>query len=1454
MTDIRKEIDLLINAQFRGRNELAAVPKTIAALEAALDKQTKAAQRGEASIDELKSTLLSLEQVKSTIAGGAGLIGSFQKLTAQIEKSEASVRKNAQAYDEYKKNLGDIAQATDQQRDKLQKLAAASDRSLATLTRQRAEYTAIEKSLKEAGVSTNDLANAEKNLLDQAAKLGVVMSRNRDAIKGYGDTVAKAREETRKLAEAEKLAAAQAAETARAREKAAEAQRAASAGQLRQSLDNKDSDAATRASQLAALRADITGRSRDAGLSKTADDADKAAKSFTTLARASSNLTPKVVSLREAVSSIISPTDEANKTIGGIETRISSLSNSFTKAKGPIKDYQTSMSQLKAAQAALGQQASLIDDFSRQTAALRAARAEFTQARAQVIQYAAAVRQGGDEGARFTKALADAQARAGASSAALAQQVAATRQVRDALRAAGLATNDLVASQARLNSSASASVAAMRQLGDATERYGVQQEKASSGERTTLNFAQRLRGQILSLTAAYVGLFGAVQTANSAIKATVDQDAINNRLAVAIDSNDADKIAKEYTYLRNRADYYGVGVKSLADSYGGYAIAAKSAGFQNDQTKFTFEQLTAGMRVLKLSTDQQGRAFTQLQQILSKTKPEMEDIKTIAESGFVGVQGLMARGLLSIGQTGVRAGTEVQDMFKLMKEGALDSGTAIFALAVQSEKELGKRIPEAIKSLSAEQGRFESQVFDFQKAIADSGWADAYKQVLIDLSVLIKSEDGARAAQAIGQAFSALAKTLIFLLSNIELVKAAAQAFIVIWAGNTFIGAIQGLMALSVAATAAGGAFGLARGAFILFATALAAWNIGKWANDQFTEVRQAGIYLVTSLDIAWTTIRHSFQAAFEVLPIFFQNVLATLLNSLTFFSRKVGSVLASLASAVGFDEVANALNTAVKDLTFETKSVDSVIAARKKSLEADLAAIKKIRDDSIEFEFSGGRASTPAASASGPTPQPGRPRSNLGPDDKKAEAAAKQRLADIAEITKALENLSTKTSKAQGESLKSQLDAVDTQYAELGRKIAALGGQQGIEFTKQFSDGIKAYKGEITANFNAKLLAEQQSLQKKIEDAEVASGRRSATNLDARLAAIKTKYAQTYREIEDYRAKLESNGQSTAGADQMKQRLDGEVETIKNLERQKFAYDELKRFEGDMQQLLQTRAASLRTIADLEEASIITTAQARSDSAKVIATMQPQIEALALEAQNFAISLGAAFDPIKIQQFIAQLTLAKTSAKGLNTELVITEKQFNEKLAAGITNVFGTFADNISQAIAGQKSWGDAIKATGRAFLQFAADFLREIAMMILKQLVLKALQSSGAFGGLFSAGAGVAHAGGVIGHTRNRTRQVSPGWFANAPRYHSGGMAGLGQDEYATILQRGEEVLTKDSPRNIMNGGSAQSGKKDPGTRFVLVDDRSKVAEAMASAEGDRVIIESIRRNAATVRQYTR
>jgi len=111
-------------------------------------------------------------------------------------------------------------------------------------------------------------------------------------------------------------------------------------------------------------------------------------------------------------------------------------------------------------------------------------------------------------------------------------------------------------------------------------------------------------------------------------------------------------------------------------------------------------------------------------------------------------------------------------------------------------------------------------------------------------------------------------------------------------------------------------------------------------------------------------------------------------------------------------------------------------------------------------------------------------------------------------------------------------------------------------------------------------------------------------------------------------------------------------------------------------------------------------------------------------------------------------------------------------------------------------------------------------------------------------------AHAGGVVG-ALNMTRTVHPAMFANAPRYHSGGVAGLAPDEYPTVLQRGEEVITRRDKRHRYNGGLDTEAKRSTPQRFIFVDDQRKGEELLRSAVGEEATLLNIGKNPGAVRE---
>jgi hypothetical protein len=152
-------------------------------------------------------------------------------------------------------------------------------------------------------------------------------------------------------------------------------------------------------------------------------------------------------------------------------------------------------------------------------------------------------------------------------------------------------------------------------------------------------------------------------------------------------------------------------------------------------------------------------------------------------------------------------------------------------------------------------------------------------------------------------------------------------------------------------------------------------------------------------------------------------------------------------------------------------------------------------------------------------------------------------------------------------------------------------------------------------------------------------------------------------------------------------------------------------------------------------------------------------------------------------------------------------------------------------------------------------------IAKAIIQFMILRALEkAAGLPPGTLTGGGGktglfgLFHSGGVVGSGSGSVRRDNPAAWNGAPKFHGGGMAGIRNDEYRTILKRGEEVLTEENPRHINNAGQNGGGTETAGVngfKQVLAFGDDEIAGAMSGPAGDKVQITFIRRHATMIKQ---
>ena len=229
-----------------------------------------------------------------------------------------------------------------------------------------------------------------------------------------------------------------------------------------------------------------------------------------------------------------------------------------------------------------------------------------------------------------------------------------------------------------------------------------------------------------------------------------------------------------------------------------------------------------------------------------------------------------------------------------------------------------------------------------------------------------------------------------------------------------------------------------------------------------------------------------------------------------------------------------------------------------------------------------------------------------------------------------------------------------------------------------------------------------------------------------------------------------------------------------------------------------------------------------------------------------------------ELDAIISKFETLKLGTTEWVTIMGIGGQQIAQLFASTATNALDKFAQAVAN---GENVFGSLLDA----FRQFAAEFLRQIAQMIIQQIIfnlvsgiLKSVAGGAVPGGgaPFGDGSNLTggiiripglHTGGIAGRDATFTRGISPAWFTNAAHYHTGGIAGLKPDEVPAILRRGEEVLTEADPRHRANGGG---GGGAPNIKIVnAIDAGDFVSKGLSTRTGEQALLNFIRANAGAV-----
>lgn len=354
----------------------------------------------------------------------------------------------------------------------------------------------------------------------------------------------------------------------------------------------------------------------------------------------------------------------------------------------------------------------------------------------------------------------------------------------------------------------------------------------------------------------------------------------------------------------------------------------------------------------------------------------------------------------------------------------------------------------------------------------------------------------------------------------------------------------------------------------------------------------------------------------------------------------------------------------------------------------------------------------------------------------------------------------------------------------------------------------------------------------------------------------------------------LRATGQAAAASaleiDQSYQQLRDELQSKGNTEavlhldividREK-ALAKLRALKEELDKIMSERSARRENARVDYDAGRISGGQYRAELDKIDAETKPQIRAVATSASSAASAAGDKGEAAKFKGIATGIDEADKASK----KFLPTLDDIEEKLAGGLTDAILKFADGTMSA--------------GEAFKSFAATFLREMAQMILKQLLFNAIKAAGSAMGIplpghsdggyvngFAVGgytgdggkyqpAGVVHAGEFV---LRKEVVAQPGARSFLALMNAVGMHALsGARGYADGGMVMPAITAPASPTYQMGTpadavGKAAAANLSVNQRLLPVLDPDLISEALKGPKGEELVTFHITRNPAKFRGY--
>lgn len=898
----------------------------------------------------------------------------------------------------------------------------------------------------------------------------------------------------------------------------------------------------------------------------------------------------------------------------------------------------------------------------------------------------------------------------------------------------------------------------------------------------------QLASSVGSLAPALLAAGAAALTFKAAFdftKQIENTDKLLNRIAFA--SRTQEDYGKNMQFLQQTAIQYGLELNNLTTQFAKFAGATMGTQLQGEQSRKVFESVAVAASAMGLSVEQQQRAFLALEQIVSKGKVSAEELRgqlgealpgafTIAAKAM-GVttqefDKMLAKGEVMAEDFLPKFAKELQNTFGPLALTQAQTFSAAMTrignvwdgvLMQMAEGDAISGITESLNELAnniiafTQSPAFDDMVEAFSSAfglVQDIviGWFDIVSDMVSEVRSLISDLVGVTEDGAEGQASAWASAALVVDAFRVAVTIALQAARVVI------VGFVTGISAAFAAIKLA-----------IQTVTVAVAGYMATWAN----RISSAGAFIRGVVAEIGAAFRGLGQIASAALAGNWDGVKA---GWAQFEAGIKGTVKVAAKTYKDYADKQQAIdNATTESMAANTDAFFATMDARGKTLKTTLADAQKTVGKSIKGfgnrgkktrMFGGGSKGKEGDGAAGD-------KGKAGGGDKAAKEAEKQQ----DELNKSI----IEKDKAQAEARRKVAEDELKFQEDLNKRRFEI-GQLSIEQYNNLQ--LKGIVSRAAIQKQA-LQDELDALAKKEADIIANAGNVSSAQTAAKLNAVAGKRAtieadikineqsireakiklrdETFKATQEADAVLikmrfeldESNGGIAGARSAIEKELNANLAAVKTLgldsdttaqltaqanllAQQKLALIEIKQIENERSlsiSALNVKQAEL----DAQKAQGSITESQYDAQALAIAQQRYAVEMQILQAQLARLqtapqTLEVQKQILATQQQIAAVNMAKplsdAQQASINWRKTLTEIKNSavNGLANGLTDAMLSVAD-------GTKKAKDAFK-------DFAVQFLKDIAKMIIQALILKAVKS--AFGG-FSDGGAVGDGGGT-------------------------------------------------------------------------------------------------------------